>query len=62
MADARTALNEAVARLEEVRRALGAEETPAASLADLADEAVRLAGEVSGLVAESLRGGGSEGP
>lgn len=56
MADARAALADAVARLEEVERALRAEETPAESLAGLAEEAVRLAGEVSALVAESLRG------
>lgn len=49
------ALRQAVAGLERVEEALRAETADPAALAALADEAVRLAGEVAGLVAESLR-------
>ncbi len=55
MTDAHEALRAAVARLEEVERALGEGGAADARLGDLAEEATRLAAEVSALIAESLR-------
>jgi len=62
MTDPHEALRAAVARLEEVERALGDGEAADGLLGDLAEEATRLAGEVSALIAESLRGADDRDP